>query len=369
MINIKMNKTNNKIIRVLRKIDDIMTKYGYNHYQERIHRIYKTLLSIERDAECFVSNFSIDGDQSTTTQENQDINQIYSSNYVTASYDKDNNEIIKLDEGNNKMEKVELEDVLNFIEDELKMKENDKEGSTTVFSSESSEEVLDSNSKEDLSEEKTENKKKLNNKNKNNLQKKISKIELLLRDYIKEEVNKNEHFNRNNFDSFLNDSSLSKTKTPLSKMTPFKNISPIKIKNFFEDKSVIEYAKKRYSVNELKLPILSNFKKEKKDKLKCYSTMDKVAINNNNNTTENQSQNISNFSVDFSNSSNNEISTSNIDHGNNNLNFKRGSIFKDRYMFNEQEFNNIEEEINENKEKDEEDENHSLENSFDNEYN
>lgn len=54
------NNRNEKILRVLKKMDDVLNRYGINHYQERIHRIHKVLLSIEKHSNCFVSKFSFD---------------------------------------------------------------------------------------------------------------------------------------------------------------------------------------------------------------------------------------------------------------------------------------------------------------------
>lgn len=52
--------SNQNILKVLRKMDDVLHRYGINHYQERIHRIHKVLLSIERHSNCSVSNFSLE---------------------------------------------------------------------------------------------------------------------------------------------------------------------------------------------------------------------------------------------------------------------------------------------------------------------
>ena len=53
-------QSNDKILKVLKKMDDVLHRHGINHYQERIHRIHKVLLSIERHSNCYVSNFSLD---------------------------------------------------------------------------------------------------------------------------------------------------------------------------------------------------------------------------------------------------------------------------------------------------------------------
>lgn len=53
-------QSNQKILKVLRKMDDVLHRYGINHYQERLHRIHKVLLSIERHSNCYVTDFSLD---------------------------------------------------------------------------------------------------------------------------------------------------------------------------------------------------------------------------------------------------------------------------------------------------------------------
>lgn len=52
-------QSNQKILKVLRKMDNVLHNYGICHYQERIHRIHKILLSIEMHSNCYVSNFTL----------------------------------------------------------------------------------------------------------------------------------------------------------------------------------------------------------------------------------------------------------------------------------------------------------------------
>jgi len=53
-------QSNGKILKVLRKMNDVLHQMGIHHYQERIHRIYKILLSFEMHSNCYVSNFYFD---------------------------------------------------------------------------------------------------------------------------------------------------------------------------------------------------------------------------------------------------------------------------------------------------------------------
>lgn len=309
------SNANEKIRKVLSKMDELMSRNGYNNYQERLYRIHKTLLSIERETDCEVSCFSIDGDAVSSANSKQA--QLNTSNYLSVSKDYDDKDYIQFED--NGLEKLEIDDLLKFIENELNM--NLIECSTLSMSS--------SGEDEDLEDEK-----KAANKPSYNIQNKIFKIELRLRAYLKEQTTM-ELFNQDNFNSFLNDS---RVKTPLSKISASKNISPLIVKNFFEDKKVQDAAKKRFSVCEgfqTKLEILDIQNYKCKSSLNKHKNSDHSA-NDRKDPTFVNSHNISNFSV--------EVFENQTTPSNNNINFlKRGSIFKERYQFNEADFQVIQE--------------------------
>lgn len=328
----KESKSQDKIMRVLKRMDEVLIRNGYQHYQERIHRIYKTMLSIERHGDCYVSNFTLEEgdlqDKETKFEEN------FTSNYLSVVTEDE----IEIENEDKSVTKYELDDILSFIEDELNVQNLVSVADSTLASS----------SSEDEDEE--EGKKKQQPVKKEKMQKKFFNIELRLRAYLKEA----EMFRSPIFDSFLNDSKL---RTPLSKLSPQKVTLPLLIKNFFEDKSIIEEARKRYSVREDLRNQISRLGNAE-EIFKCRSNYDHKLSQISKpprgiHKSSNDTSTISNFSVD---SSDNSINNSNFGSslsGNNvsstpgNINFlKRDSIFKDKYVCNfgvVQEENNNEE--------------------------
>ena len=289
----------NKIIRVLRKIDDTLSKNGFNQYQERIHRINKTVLSIERHTDCYVSNFTPEiqfkEEQSSILENN------YTSNYLSLNDDK-----IEIENEDKSTTFFELNDLFAFIEDELSIKNLISVEEPTLNSSSSSE-----NSEDDI--------KKIKNHKvevgKEKMQKKFFNIELRLRAYLKEQ----QMFQA---DSILNES---KIKTPMSKFSE-KNILPGIIKNFFEDKDIIDKAKKRYSVRDNDLFNQVCKLGHVEEIIKCQSNFERHSIKNHNN--EQNDKNITAFSIESDNLEAKEINNLK----NNFINFnKRNSIFKDKF--------------------------------------
>ena len=49
-----------KFLAVLSKLEGVSVKLGYDHYQERLHRIAKSIKSIESHALSCVSDFALD---------------------------------------------------------------------------------------------------------------------------------------------------------------------------------------------------------------------------------------------------------------------------------------------------------------------
>jgi len=54
----KNYKLNDRLIRVIRKIDEVLRRNSIYDFQEKINKILKFFISIQRDQLCSVSNFS-----------------------------------------------------------------------------------------------------------------------------------------------------------------------------------------------------------------------------------------------------------------------------------------------------------------------
>ena len=161
--------SNDKIIQILKCLDEVLYKSGLCQYQERIHRISKTLLSIEKHNNCFVSRFSIEHKNEECIPED-----ISDFNEETESNQKD-------------IQTMGLDGILEYIEEELHI---------SCFVDES---TLSSSSDEETSCKVSFN----------NLHKKFGKIELRLIDYLR---SANQIF-KFNFDSLIE----SKQRTPMHK--------------------------------------------------------------------------------------------------------------------------------------------------------
>ena len=308
--------TNDKIIRILKRMDDVLYKNSFFQYQERIHRIYKTLISIERHEGCFVSNFNPDGEN----QEEFTVHYIQTQETEIA-----NSLSVTEQEGNIQIEeeqkeyKYELGSILDFIEDELNLKSLVSVEDSTVYSSSDEENSLDM--------ENLEEKKSKPYPTKGKMQKNFFNIELRLRAYLKEQ----ELFKKYSFESILNDSKL---KTPVSKMDSSRSVLPAIRRNFFEDKAILEAANKRYSLREeLRSQIEKLGKLE--HNIKYKSNVDEMKISSNR---DKSSSNVSSFSL-------NTNDVDNISSEKNSLNLvKRGSILRDKYFVNQ--FPTVNEELN-----------------------
>jgi hypothetical protein len=307
--------TNDKIIRILKRMDDVLSKNCFFQYQERIHRIYKTLISIERHEGCFVSNFNPDGNNEEE----------FSANYLKTQESEVSNSLSVEEDGkieienNQKRNKLELGDIFDFIEDELNLKSLVYIEDSTVYSSSDEDE-------EDSQNRSIEEKKQKYKPIKDSMQKNFFNIELRLRAYLKEQ----ELFKKYSFDSILDDS---KMRTPLSKVDPNRSVLPAIIKNFFNDKAIIEAAKKRYSVRE---SLRSQIEKlgNAEELFKCRSYCDQLKIS----STKESDSNISSFSIDTK-----EVGNNNADRNSLTI-LKRGSIFRDKFLMNE--FPTVNEELN-----------------------
>lgn len=308
--------TNDKIIRILKRMDEVLSKNNFYQYQERIHRIYKTLISIERHEGCFVSNFNPEGNNEEE----------FSLNYLKTQENEIANSLSIRDEGDINLEsdrkenKLELGDVFDFIEDELNLNGLVSIEDSTVYSSSDDDDSLNRSFEEE--------KKHKNKPIKDNMQKNFFNIELRLRAYLKEQ----ELFKKYSFDSILDDS---KMRTPLSKVDPNRNVLPAIIKNFFNDKAIIEAAKKRYSVRE---SLRSQIEKlgNAEELFKCKSYCDQLKMSS---AKEPVSSNVSSFNIETE-----DISNNNTDERNSLTLLKRGSIFRDKYLM--KDFPTVNEELN-----------------------
>jgi hypothetical protein len=311
---LKGSSTNDKIIRILKRMDEILLKNNFCQYQERIHRIYKTLVSIERHDGCFVSNFNPDG----SNEEEFSLNYIKDQDdQIVSSLNVNDEENIEKEAGEQREHGLELGDIFDFIEDELNLKSLISIEDSTMYSS---------SDDENLDNEPIEEKKPFKRPNRENMQKNFFNIELRLRAYLKEQ----ELFRNYSLDSILNDSKL---RTPVSKIDTNKRELPAIMKNFFEDKAIIEAAKKRYSVREGlrgQIEKLGN----PEELFKCRSYCDKMKISSN---VQSESSNISSFSIDT------QVSSQNTERNSITL-LKRGSIFRDKFNMND--FSTVKEEVN-----------------------
>lgn len=316
-----MEKGNSKIMKILRKMSGILSRNGHLQYQERIHRIYKTLLSIERHEDCFVSNFSVENNCSDFPLVLNEESNFNTSNYYSVNYD-------VVEEASEKLQtKEELDGLFGFIEDQLNIQNLTAGDSTSSNSSDEEDDEV----KEDVLGKANDNKKFARNidrmTNKESLQKKFYKIELKITDYLQEQS-----IFQKQFSSILNES---KFKTPYkNEISNTKNILPAIIKNFFDDKDIIEDSKKRYSVRGVAFEEQIARLGKIEEIYKCKSNYDTLARQN---RPQAEKESISNFSIEACSGANSFISFpigSNDASVNNTFNFcKRDSIFKDKYNF------------------------------------
>jgi hypothetical protein len=320
--------TNSKIIGVLKKLDEVLSRNNCNQFQKRLHNIYKTMLSIEKHEDCHVSNFNIEGENSAEDctplpdlhlpREKETGFQSYASSF-NLNWQNPNFLSLKPQLMNNNdtrrgsefsVSKLNLDELFNYIESQLNCKTANND--TTVTDSSSS------------SEEESDDRKEINEIH--NMQIRFKNIEGKLKEYLKEQSHRN-IFQNHTFDSFLNES---KIKTPLSKVSPHQNTTPVIIKNFFEDKVVLEAAKKRYSMRGDNVLINRAIGNLEEENLKCKSNFERISIKS---IGKEEQTDVSNFNSDFNTIQQN--TQSNFLSNSPSFNFiKRDSIFgKDKYNF------------------------------------
>lgn len=216
----KDSQSTQKLINALKKLDGIMSKSGVQNYQERLHRIAKTINSMEKHADCYVSAFSLDEHSSNIPFQLYFDQQNYQSEYLTV----DKQGIIEFPDTQTKENfSVSMDELLDFMESDLKLNE-------TVALLDIKKNEADSSSDEDdtadsLSQPKQEVIKRDHNKD---IKKRFFNIELKLRAFIKEQQQK-ELLKGENFDTFINQARL---KTPVKKII---KPNPSFIKTFFQE--------------------------------------------------------------------------------------------------------------------------------------
>ena len=221
------------IKRVLKQIDASLAKKGIAGHQERLLRIYKTVMAVEKHSNCFVSKFLGAGDNENDIETFRTFEEVNKPS-VELHMDNQTNKIeleIEDEDPKKKNFKVNMDDLLSFVEHELGMN-----------SSESSDDGTTKNDKK-----KTENEVKSRNKE---IEKKFFNIELKLRSFIRESEDY-DIFSKSSFKSFVNDKRLL---TPGSIKSAGKEAkSPVVFSpvshNFFKDKEAFDINLKRHSHN------------------------------------------------------------------------------------------------------------------------
>ena len=259
---IKINENTKKLKGALMKLNNILScNQELQNHQERIHRIAKTINSIEAHSNSYVSEFNLEGCEQILPFDSlykQHIN--YQSEYVTVSEDK-----VEFIHENFSLN---LEELLKFMENELLLKNASSINKEEIDISSDDEEVTSSSSQE-LLFIKTIKKAKDPEKE---IKKKFFNIELKLRAFIKQQE-KNQMLYGENFESFVNQIKL---QTPQIKNLEIKP-NPSFIKNFFNEsvKDMDEIRKKRISMidNSLKtiLGRVDNEKIIKSEKTKNFT--------------------------------------------------------------------------------------------------
>ncbi len=224
MDNENITKRQDKLFGVLKKIDDALLKKGQIQFQKRIHRITKIMLSLISHGECYVSDFCVDGENKVMEiadmLEQKDLLSKEMSNEI------DEKEVIIEPENVYDENNKEIDGIISFIEDELKVTDLIEENQVTSGSSDCGD--------DDFKQERRLSKEIVDDK--------FLKIEGKLRTFL----GKKNIFDGANFDSFLN---LSKLKTPLSKVK-VDNRLPAIANNFWIEENILQKAKKRLSVRD-----------------------------------------------------------------------------------------------------------------------
>lgn len=261
----KQEISTEKLINALTKLDSVLTRCGVENYQERIHRIAKTIKSIEAHSDCYVSNFSLEDNENIPLEKlyNQHLN--YQSEYM--SVDPNGKVEFLQGESSNKLT-CEMADLLNFMEDELKIKQATNLELKNEIEDSSSEDETQDKSSLSGGEPEVKRIKQVKIDPQQEMKRKFFNIEIKLRAFIKQQQ-QNELLKGENFESFVNQIRL---RTP--QKTPIKP-NPSFIKNFFQEsiKDMEEIKSKRIKRMTINNPVNivnmlgENLKDKKQDQM------------------------------------------------------------------------------------------------------
>ena len=212
-----------KLLGVLSKLEGVSIKLGYDHYQERLHRIAKSIKSIESHALSYVSDFVLDQKSNLGLSDlnEMDLNKIASNNLNNADYvtvhNENQKEIFEIKESSDKNFLFDMNDLLKYIEHELSL-------SKTVDN-----EISSSDDEGNETEDKSKD--NLSLKTDKQFRKRFFNIEMKLKQFLKQQQQFNA-MKSENFQSFLDQQRL---KTPMTKNS---KPNPSFIRNFFEESKV-----------------------------------------------------------------------------------------------------------------------------------
>jgi hypothetical protein len=250
-----------KLINALTKLDSVLSRCGVENYQERIHRIAKTIKSIEAHSDCYVSSFSLEDNEYIPFEKLYDQHMNYQSEYMSVN---PNGKVEFLQgESSNKLT-CEMADLLDFMEDELKIKQATNLDLKNDVEDSSSEDETQDKSSLSGGEAELRRIKQVKIDPQQEMKRKFFNIEIKLRAFIKQQQ-QNELLKGENFESFVNQIRL---RTP--QKTPIKP-NPSFIKNFFQEsiKDMENIKTKRMTlVNpNIKNMLGENFKEKNKDQM------------------------------------------------------------------------------------------------------
>jgi hypothetical protein len=232
---------NDKILKVLKKMDEVLSRNGYFEFQERFHRITKSLLSFERLENLSVSKFSLFAQEEDTMKEEDstrlsDFNEssLFSSKYSSILQENK----IEIENEDKSVTMMELDDLLSYIEEQLNIKnlKRRKEGSGEISSSSSEENSL--GKKEKLKPQGSSEK----------MEQKFFNIKRKLIEYLKQE---SLFTNKKSPENVLGElTPVNKLRIKKKRTNSITSYLPTLGTNFFEDKKISEKARKRFSVRE-----------------------------------------------------------------------------------------------------------------------
>ena len=292
---IKTIETIDKLKKALTKLNSCLTENrGLQEYQERLHRISKTISSIEAHSDCYVTNFSLEDEcRLPTMDELYQQHMTYQSEYITVNMNR-----IEFTEGDFS---CNLDELLQFMEDELLLSNASNINVNELDSSDDEENKI----VKDITKQKNSQKM---------IKKKFFNIELKLKAFLKQQE-RNELLKNDNFDSFVENV---KKKIPPTNIEIKQN--PSFIKNFFDNcLTDVEVIKKKR---------MTMFGEGKKSLIDMSNSSDDKYVKSliSKPFAPTPTKKISNFGFDPINEENNEE----------NKDSKRGSIYRSPFLYSEQ---------------------------------